>query len=347
MPKLPPGVRLTQTAICAYVKVRDHQVQRSFPPETPLVDILVWREEMRRQLTLQHGSGAGSLSSDIGNYLSTQTKARRRSAEGWLVKWAKRFGDRRRTSLTYEEVRDALTGWRSQGYSASSLNKLRTYFIAVWRFCDGSALRCPMLAVRKFPEPVPIPRAVDPSLWDRAFKAMRNSRSKARLLMIRYTGARPSEVARLTPYDLHLDEPVPWVFYTTGKAGDNRAVPLNSWGAVAARLFVERQAFGRFSTSAMRHALIRACRKAGMKDTELLEGTTGLGKRRWRLHPYVARHQCLTELRRAGADLADVQAIAGHRSPVTTARYAPAVFDKLAAAMRRVEEIARRPLAAP
>ena len=92
----PPGIRYTRTAICAYIKVRKHQVQRSFPRETPVIDVLVWREEMRRQLTLQHGSGSGSLSADIGNYLSTQTRARRRNAEGWLVKWATRFGDRRR-----------------------------------------------------------------------------------------------------------------------------------------------------------------------------------------------------------------------------------------------------------
>jgi hypothetical protein len=69
------------------MKVRTHQVQRSFPPETPGVDILIWREEMRRHLTLEHGSGGGTLVSDIGNYLNTQTKARRRNAEGWPVKW--------------------------------------------------------------------------------------------------------------------------------------------------------------------------------------------------------------------------------------------------------------------
>jgi site-specific recombinase XerD len=92
----------------------------------------------------------------------------------------------------------------------------------------------------------------------------------------------------------------------------------------------------------MRHALIRACRKAGMKESDLLDGTTGLGKKRWRLHPYVARHQCLTELRRAGADLADVQAIAGHKSPSTTARYAPAVLEKLVEAVRRAEALGAR-----
>ena len=87
-----------------------------------------------------------------------------------VVKWAKRFGDRD-APLTYEELRDALMAWKSQGYSPSSLNKLRTDLIAVWRYCDGSSARCPMRAVRKFQEPAPTPRAVDPTLWDRAFGA--------------------------------------------------------------------------------------------------------------------------------------------------------------------------------
>ena len=83
MSKLPPGIRRTRTAICAYVKVRTHQVQRSFPADTQSWTSSCGERMMRRQLTLEHGSGAAPTSSDIGNYLSTQTKARRRNAEGW------------------------------------------------------------------------------------------------------------------------------------------------------------------------------------------------------------------------------------------------------------------------
>ena len=342
-----PGIRYTRTSIRAYVKVGSHQVQRSFPREASITDVHVWREEMRQRLAAEYGSRAGSLAGDIGSYLSTQSEARRKNAQGWLAKWVKRFGSRRRVSLSYVELRDALHAWQAEGYSPSSLNKIRCYFISVWRYCEGSNARCPLVAVRKFREPMPTPRAVDPALWEKVFSAMRDSRSKARLMLIRYTGARPCEITRLTPNDMHLSEPVPWIFFTTGKAGDNRVVPLNALGLAAGRLFVEQSAFGTYSRGSIRKALLRACLRSGLTTAELVDHVTALGHRRWRLHPYVARHQCLTELRRAGADLADVQAIAGHRSPVTTARYAPAVFEKLLAAMRRAEEIARRPLAAP
>jgi integrase len=42
-------------------------------------------------------------------------------------------------------------------------------------------------------------------------------------------------------------------------------------------------------------------------------------------------------MRRAGADLADVQALLGHKSPKTTARYAEVVPEKLAAAVQQME----------
>ena len=43
------------------------------------------------------------------------------------------------------------------------------------------------------------------------------------------------------------------------------------------------------------------------------------------------------KMRRAGADLADVQALLGHKSPKTTARYAEVSVDKLVTAVQRME----------
>jgi integrase len=44
-----------------------------------------------------------------------------------------------------------------------------------------------------------------------------------------------------------------------------------------------------------------------------------------------------TRLRREGADLADVQALLGHKSPKTTARYAEVSAEKLVTAVQRME----------
>ena len=56
-----------------------------------------------------------------------------------------------------------------------------------------------------------------------------------------------------------------------------------------------------------------------------------------RFNPYKLRHSFATLLRREGADLADVQALLGHKSSKTTARYADVSKEKLAAAVQRLE----------
>lgn len=58
-----------------------------------------------------------------------------------------------------------------------------------------------------------------------------------------------------------------------------------------------------------------------------------------RFNPYKLRHSYATLLRRAGADIADIQELLGHKSPKTTQRYAMVVPEKLAAATRGVEKV--------
>jgi len=55
-------------------------------------------------------------------------------------------------------------------------------------------------------------------------------------------------------------------------------------------------------------------------------------------NPYKLRHSYATLLRRAGADIADIQELLGHKSPKTTQRYAMVVPEKLVAATQRVEK---------
>jgi integrase/recombinase XerC len=63
---------------------------------------------------------------------------------------------------------------------------------------------------------------------------------------------------------------------------------------------------GKFSTSSFYKSWIRACKKANVAP----------------FNPYKLRHSYATLLRRAGADIADIQELLGHRSPKTTQRYA-------------------------
>jgi len=135
---------------------------------------------------------------------------------------------------------------------------------------------------------------------------------------------RPSQVKRLDP-DLdirpYLDGNVPFVQVSAGKGGKAYELPLTSSGKAAFLLFLRVGAAGTFSTQAFHKSWMLACDQAHVE----------------RFNPYKLRHSFATMLRREGADLADVQALLGHKSPKTTARYADVSQEKLAAAVQRLE----------
>ena len=90
------------------------------------------------------------------------------------------------------------------------------------------------------------------------------------------------------------------------KGGKPYLMPLTSDGKAAFLLFLRVGAAGTFSTQAFYKSWMLACDQADVT----------------RFNPYKLRHSFATRMRRAGADLADVQALLGHKSPKTTARYA-------------------------
>jgi len=112
------------------------------------------------------------------------------------------------------------------------------------------------------------------------------------------------------------------VLVPAAKSGRAIACPLPCAEAQrAARLFIERDAFGPMSNGAADRALKRACMASGVARFSL----------------YQIRHSFAHALREAGADLADVGVLLGHApgSAVTT-RYAPTVAVKLAQAVARL-----------
>jgi len=154
-------------------------------------------------------------------------------------------------------------------------------------------------------------------------KNNRGWQTLARLRVIAETGMRHSQVMRLTPNDLWLDNHPPLVnVNVAGKGGRTHWKPLTAEGVAAFRLFVEKGAFGQFSQSSLHKSWKLACEDAGVTF----------------FNPYRLRHTWATTLRAGGMDLADVQALIGHTSAKTTERYAMAPPAKL---MRAVEVLGR------
>jgi hypothetical protein len=154
----------------------------------------------------------------------------------------------------------------------------------------------------------------------------RGWKTLARALVLAPTGMRPSQMMRLDP-ELHirsyLDEDVPMIEVPSGKGGKTHWKPLTSDGVAAFRLFLRVGAVGPFSTSSFYKSWMLACKAANVAP----------------FNPYKLLHTDATLLRRAGADIADIQELLGHKSPKTTQRYAMVVPEKLVAATQRVEKV--------
>ncbi len=180
--------------------------------------------------------------------------------------------------------------------------------------------------MKPFGTPTPTSRAIPLETVQKVFGLLRESKTKARLMMIFYTACRHSELKRLRPGQLHIDDPHPkfgaYVEYQTGKGGLHRNVGLVGQGLEAAKLFRELDAFGPFSNSSVWKAFRRAVTNAKFTKAELQEGERNNGKARWRLRPYDLRHTCLTHVRQV-SDIATAQKMAGHTNLRTTLRYAP------------------------
>jgi hypothetical protein len=139
----------------------------------------------------------------------------------------------------------------------------------------------------------------------------------ARAMFLAYTGTRPLQMMRLDPATHiapFIDGEVPSVFIPAGKGGKSLIKPLPPGGVAAFRLFVISGAQGEFSTSSFYKSWMQACDDAKAE----------------RFNPYKLRHSYGTLMRRGGADVADIQALLGHKSPKTTQRYAMVIPEKLA-----------------
>ena len=146
-----------------------------------------------------------------------------------------------------------------------------------------------------------IQRVLD-ALWYRTAMNNRGWKTLARALVLAHTGMRASQLKRLdVDIDIrpHLAGDRPLVQVPAGKGDEAYELPLTASGKAAFLLFLRVGAAGGFSTQAFHKSWVLACDQAHVA----------------RFNPYKLRHSFATLLRREGADLADVQALLGHKSP--------------------------------
>jgi integrase len=282
----------------------------------------------------------GTLGDAVAEFLRSEEGRRKKDFTNVLRgHWTPLFRDRSPYTIQADEVASALMVMR-RSCEAATCNKRRGLLSAFWNR-QLSAVPNPVLAkragrlvVQPFKTPTPTTRAIPLDLLRNVFGAMRESKTKARLMLIFYTACRHSELKRVRPEHLHVDDPHPklgpFVELLTGKGGVARNVGLVGEGLEAARLFCRLDAFGAFSNSSVWKAFRRAAINAKV-EAFLHEGVRTNGRIRWRLRPYDLRHTCLTHVRQV-SDIATAQKMAGHTNIRTTLRYAPTEDEQVFAA---------------
>lgn len=142
-------------------------------------------------------------------------------------------------------------------------------------------------------------------------------RNGAMVALMARGGLRISEVLGLQVEDVEVNARSGWVLVRRGKGVKERRVPLSAEARRALREYLEvrpRRPGPLF--------LSRTFQPLTPRDVERLVGEAarraGIEKR---VTPHVLRHTFATRFLRSGGDLATLQAILGHASLATTARY--------------------------
>lgn len=330
----------TATGFRAFVRVAPGKgglKSQRFGKTATLTEMKRWREDTRVAFRKAPRPKVekGTLAADIQRYLklvATMPTIKDRTRD--LNDWAHVFGPLDRHTITRQDYQLQLQEWRLTGkrgkpLAASTVNHRRTAIEHLYTVLDGKAAPNPLRDIAPFTEPPAEPRDIGLATARAILSAMKPSKTRARIKVLAWTGMRGnSELGKMKPEYVNLAQKECWA--PTGKKGKPRLIVLNSYGVQAWREFAQFKAWGTYSKDSLRrsfHRAVKAVNAARAKD---------------KLPPlphirvYDLRHTIATAMRRAGADLADIQAHLGHTSPRMTQRYAPYQSAKLRKTMGKV-----------
>jgi integrase len=307
-------------AIQANVTVDGRTWWRTFPAGTAPEVVAAWRANqrlIRSQLAAAGRQTPGTLGEAVHAYLGAKAamptyRERVRHLELWVVALG---GEKRlRETVTPLEIAAVLQGWLLTGLAPQTVRLRRTALANLWTVLDGRGAPNPVKSVPVPRTPPPGPRAIPVALVQQLLAAMGDTQSRARLMVLATTGLPHSQIAQITAED--VDAAIATKVLAVGprrkgRGAPGRAIPVTPEVSIALEALRATGALGRFSSSSLRKAFLRACKKAGLPSD---------------LRPYDLRHTVGTELYRATQDLRTVGRLLGHTDLRTTERYARAAL---------------------
>lgn len=330
-------IAITPTGYRASIRIRGQLHQQRFKRTVPLVKIKQWL--LRVEMKYRRGNPtSGRFDDDAARYLDG-VKAMPTYAQRVLQinEWVAVFGERQRDEISSGEIAAQLHRWRTETrqvkkrtkpgaepltvpvvLSAASVNKRRTALMHLYTTLDGKAASNPVKDTPKFQEPTPAPRGIPFSKLALLFKAMPHCKSRARLMVIAYTGIPHAQLRLIAETDVDFKgKTVAVAGRRKGRGTAGRIVPLTADGVRAFRAMRREDAWGHFSQATLRQSFLRGCKAAGI----------GSG-----LRPYDLRHSFGTEVYRRSGDMRATQILMDHSSPTLTHRYTLAASDARVAA---------------
>lgn len=304
---------------------------RQFTAKTPARVRQQWCDFWKRKLeqrvpaATDRGATSGTLKAEAVRYLPLVTHlADWVSRRSEIRAWFPALGDLRRHDIARADVLRVRGAWKQAGVAARTINNRISALRDLYRKLDGDDAPTPCDGVPMLPVPrVPIQRVsaetvtrvvarlleIAETPTDDPGRPRKHARQDAaRLMVMATTGRRPCEIERTQPGDLNLEQRV-WGI-RDAKGGWSAGLYLNDEMRVAWQAFIAADAWGPFPDH-----FARRLREAG-----------------WPAHirPYNTRHATWIAASESGADLADIQAGAGHRHIQTTrAHYVPVLNSRM------------------
>jgi integrase len=366
--RIAAGVYADRYGITARVKVGSGPTalvaEERFTRESSLLDIRNWQDQQRADLrALRPQVRSGTLDAEISAYLRelADRPQLQRARAVYLAWWAnyrdargRRFGSRRRHSLTASELKAALANFASTPRGGphrkpaipapSTVRHYRMALHTLWNALDGKSRPNPLGDVPAPRLDDPEPRAIPYAIIEKIFEAMPErgqglrhqpratvSKTKARLRLMAYTGLPPAQIMRLQPEHIDWDGASVLVHgRRKGKGSRPARLPLIPAALDALRAFAAASAWGSFSMSSVRATWWRAVRamvdRLALTDYRAAKNLLD-SLLRTRIRPYDLRHSYLTESYKIGRDLRATQALAMHSDVRMTERYTLAAVD--------------------
>lgn len=339
---MPPYGKATTVERGVYRDAKGYEVRarvgrfcqsKRFPLDTHLNILRAWRDSTVSDMRAEKlpTADTSTLAGSIAKFRQLAKVDGPTSAA--LNAWEARHGAMPRRKLTATVANQAIQFWRDAGLAPQTLFYRRLALEKLWRMLDGPKAQTPVddihIARPKGGRPVWVP---DETILEVVKQLelhetrgprtkenpntgrLRDSKTRARFLVLASTGQRPSQLKRAKPQDIdgippHGEIGIWWV--RAGKGGDPIPVYLTDDMRAAWTLFIAAKAWGPFD----KRNFARTLRRCGWPED---------------VRPYNLRHATGLTLSESGIDLRDISSHLGHKSLSTTAGfYVPQLHSRL------------------